>query len=82
MITRTMICVAMSYMISIFFCYRCYPCPTSSGFDTQLYISVCGNICICIRSYPYLNSNKNIKTNMVSVIYPSIFDRIRSDDMP
>jgi hypothetical protein len=62
--------------------YRQYPCPTSSVFDTQLSVFVFENIRIriCIRSYPYSNSNpnKNMKTNMVSVI--SV--RIRSDYIP
>ena len=52
--------------------YRQYPCPTSSVFDTQLSVFVFENIRIriCIRSYPYSNSNpnKNMKTNMISVI--------------
>jgi hypothetical protein len=51
--------------------YRCYPCPTSSVFDTHLSVFASENIRICIRirSYPYSNSNpkKNMKTNMVSV---------------
>jgi hypothetical protein len=63
-------------------CYRQYPCPTSSVFDTQLFVFVSENICIRIRirSYPYSNSNpnKNMKTNMISVI--SV--RIRSDYIP
>jgi hypothetical protein len=59
--------------------YRQYSCLTSSVFDIQLSVFVSENIHIRIhiRSYPYLklNPNKNIKTNMVSVI--SV--RIRSD---
>jgi hypothetical protein len=62
--------------------YRQYPCPISSVFDTQLSVFVSENIRICIRirSYPYSisNPNKNMKTNMVSVI--SV--RIRSDYIP
>jgi hypothetical protein len=62
--------------------YRQYLCPTSSIFDTQLSVFVSENIHIRIRiqSYPHsnLNPNKNIKTNMVSVI--SI--HIRSDYIP
>jgi hypothetical protein len=60
--------------------YRQYPCPTSSVFDTQLFVFVFENIRIRIRSYPYSNPNpnKNIKTNMVSVISVCI----RSDYIP
>jgi hypothetical protein len=63
-------------------CYRQYPCPTSSVFDTHLFVFVSENIRICIRirSYPYSNSNpnKNMKTNMISVISLCI----RSDYIP
>ena len=62
--------------------YRRYPCPISSVFDPRLSVFVFENIRICIRirSYPYSNSNpnKNMKTNMISVI--SV--RIRSDYTP
>jgi hypothetical protein len=60
--------------------YRQYPCLTSSVFDTHLFVFVSENIRIRIRSYPYsnLNPNKNMKTNMISVI--SV--RIRSDYVP
>jgi hypothetical protein len=48
------------------------PCPTSSLFDPRLSVFVFENIRICIRirSYPYsnLNPNKNMKTNMISLI--------------
>ena len=62
--------------------YRRYPCPTSSVFDPRLSVSVFEDIRICIRirSYPYSHSNpnKNMKTNMISLI--SV--RIRSDYTP
>jgi hypothetical protein len=60
-------CGMLSYMISNKnICYRRYPCPTSSGFYTRLSVFVSKNIpiCNCIRSYP----NKNVETNMVSMI--------------
>jgi hypothetical protein len=62
--------------------YRCYLCPISSVFDPQLSVFVFENIRICIRiqRYPYSNSNpnKNMKTNMISLISA----RIRSDCTP
>jgi hypothetical protein len=52
--------------------YRQYSCPTSSVFDTHLFVFVSENIHIRIRirSYPYSNSNlnQNMKTNIISVI--------------
>jgi hypothetical protein len=61
-------------------CYRHYPCLSSSVFDPRLSVFVFESIhiCICIRRYPYSNSNKNMKTNMISLI----FVRIRSDYTP
>jgi hypothetical protein len=62
--------------------YRQYPYPTSSVFDTHIFVFVSENIRIRIRirRYPYSNSNpnKNMKTNMISVI--SV--RIRSGYIP
>jgi hypothetical protein len=60
--------------------YRRYPCSISSVFDPRLFVFVFENIRICIRirSYPYSNSTKNMKTNMISLI--SV--RIRSDYTP
>jgi hypothetical protein len=76
-------CGMMSYTISDKnIRYRRYPCPISSVFDPRLSVFVFENIRICIRirSYPYsnLNSTKNMKTNMISLI--SV--RIRSDYTP
>jgi hypothetical protein len=71
-------CVMVSYTISDKnIRYRCYPCLTSSVFDPRLSIFVFKNIRICIRirSYLYSNPNKNMKTNMISLI----FVHIRSD---
>jgi hypothetical protein len=73
-------CGMVSYTISDKnICYWRYSCPTSSIFDPRLSVFVFENIRICIRirSYPYSNSNlnKNMKTNMISLI--SV--RIRSD---
>jgi hypothetical protein len=62
--------------------YRRYPCPISSVFDPRLSVFIFANIHICIRirSYLYSNSNpnKNMKTNMISLI--SV--RIQSDYTP
>jgi hypothetical protein len=62
--------------------YRRYPCPISSVFDPRLSVFVFENIRICIpiQSYLYSNSNptKNMKTNMISLV----FVRIRSDYTP
>jgi hypothetical protein len=73
-------CGMVSYTISDKnICYQRYPCSTSFVFDPRLTVFVFENIRICIRirSYPYsnLNPNKNMKTNMISLI----FVRIRSD---
>jgi hypothetical protein len=62
--------IIMSYTIfDKNICYRCYPCSTSSRFDTRLFVFVLENIRICIhiRGYSYSNSNpnKNTKTNIV-----------------
>jgi hypothetical protein len=67
------ICRMVSYMIfDKNIRYRHYPCPISSIFDPRLSVFVFENIHICIRirSYPYSNSNpnKNMKTNMISLI--------------
>jgi hypothetical protein len=68
-------CGMMSHTISDKnICYRRYPCPTSSGFDTRLFVFVSENnyivfvfeaICIRIRI-------QIIKMNMVSVIFAHI----------
>jgi hypothetical protein len=62
--------------------YRRYSCPTSFVFDPRLSVFVFENIRICIRirSYPYsnLNPNKNMKTNIILLI----FVRIRSGYTP
>jgi hypothetical protein len=73
-------------MICLELCLTRYPIkyslPTSSVFDPRLSVFVFENIRICIRirSYPYSHSNpnKNMKTNMISLI----FVRIRSDYTP
>jgi hypothetical protein len=78
-------------MIRVEWCLTRYPTKISVTdairvrlvpFDPRLSAFVFENICICIRiwSYPYsnLNSNKNMKTNMISLI----FVRIRSDYTP
>jgi hypothetical protein len=73
-------CEMMSYTTSDKVRYRQYSCLTSSVFDTHLSVFVSENIRIHIRirSYPYSNPNKNMKTNMISVISVCI----RSDYIP